>query len=96
MIRISSPAGDLSNRSDNNPRIPLFLREGELSGRRSLTYFVVRDDTPSPHGHTSLEDSHAERLSGSPWSSHASVNEPDARERKGIGRKGIENGIARG
>lgn len=86
ITRISSPAGDLSNKSDVAPPIPSFLREGELSGRRSQVYFFVRDETPSPHGHTNLELSRAKRLSGNPWSSHASVNDPEARARNGTGR----------
>jgi len=76
IIRISSPATDLSITKFKNPLHPVFLRAGQLIGRRSLTYFFRRSVLPRPHGQTSLLFSCPFKLTGRPCWSVVSVNEP--------------------
>ena len=92
IIRISSPAADCSKIRPKIPRNPEVLRPEY--GRKSLVYFLEREETPSPQGQSKLRSSTAESLRGSPCSSQDSSNEPTARAGKGKknGRHGIANG----
>jgi hypothetical protein len=92
IIRISSPADDCSTIKLKIPRKPDFLRPEY--GRKSLVYFLEREETPNPQGQSKLRFSTAESLRGSPCSSQDNSNEPHARAGKGKknGRCGIANG----
>ena len=96
IIRISSPADDCSKIRPRTPRKPGFLRP--KYGRRSLTYFQEREETPDPQGQIKLRCSTAESLRGSPCSSQDTSNEPNARAGKGKrnGRCGTANGKGTG
>ena len=88
IMRISSPADDFSNTKFINPLTPAILLPGKFGGRKSLQYFLVREDTPSPHGQVNLLCSTAERLRGKPCWSHDTSKCPvaSAGKEKGKGR----------
>jgi hypothetical protein len=86
IMRISSPADDLSNTKFISPLTPAVLLPGKFGGRKSLRYFLVREDTPSPHGQVNLLCSTAERLRGRPCSSHDTSKTPVASAGKGKGK----------
>lgn len=92
IIRISSPADDCSKiRLTTSRRPDILLPEYR---RRSLTYFLEREETPNPQGQLNLKCSTALSLSGSPCSSQDTSNEPKAHVGKGNknGWYGMANG----
>ena len=92
IILISSPADDCSKIRLKIPRKPGFLHPE--CGRKSLMYFLEREETPYPQGQSKLRCSTAESLRGSPCSSQDNSKAPNARAGKGKknGRCGIANG----
>jgi hypothetical protein len=86
IMRISSPADDFSNINFMNPLTPALLLPGKFGGRKSFQYFLVREDTPSPHGQVNLLCSTAERLRGRPCWSHDTSKSPVASAGKGNGK----------
>ena len=85
ITRISSPADDLSNTKLITPLTPAALLPGKC-GRKSLRYFLVREETPRPHGQVNLLCSTAERLRGRPCSSQDTSKTPVASAGKGKGK----------
>jgi hypothetical protein len=93
IIRISSPADDCSKIRLKTPTKPDFLRPE--NGRKSLVYFLEREEIPNPQGQSKLRFSAAESFRGSPCSSQDNSNEPHTRAGKGKknGDRGIANGM---
>ena len=92
IILISSPADDCSKIKLKTPMKPVFLRPEY--GRKSLIYFLEREETPNPQGQSKVRCSTAESLRGSPCSSQDNSNEPN--ERAGKGKKNGRCGMANG